>query len=409
MLCLLPATYVDGQANLLRTAEPSSQKSIVTGYVVEHFDLYALKSAFYSPVITANTATLLDHCRRSIAKGSTSGSHGLPLIGTGDWNDGLNLVGRDGKGESVWLAWFLVCVLNDFSDVLIESMVNDDTDVVAEAAAYRDMATTIAKAIEDTAWDGAWYRRAYFDNGDMLGSINNEECQLDSLPQSWSVISGAGDRVRAEGAMLAVLNRLVKEQERIVLLFTPPFQSSKAEPGYVKGYPPGVRENGGQYTHGSLWVPLALARPGDGDNCLALLEMMNPISHSSSPVESVRYRAEPYVVAGDVYELQGHEGRAGWSWYTGAAAWMYRIWLEEVLGFRLRGSLLSFQPCLPSTWKSVEIEYRYHSTQYSIQLCNACGVCTGVKDVTIDGLAANDGVIHLQDDGETHRVVVVME
>ncbi len=390
---------VTGDTGILDTQVPFIQGKLIAENGME---------AFYSPTITSDTATLLEHCRRSIEKGSTSGIHGLPLIGSGDWNDGLNLVGKDGKGESVWLAWFLVCVLNDFANTVLQHGASANPTALIEATKYREQAEGIAKAVDDTAWDGAWYRRGYFDNGDSLGSVQNEEAQIDSIAQSWSAISAAGDPVRAIGSMQAVMHRLVLEQEKMVLLFAPPFASSAVEPGYIKGYPPGVRENGGQYTHGSLWVPMALARLGDGNNCNAVLEMMNPISHTRTPADIKCYKAEPYVVAADVYALPGRVGRAGWSWYTGAAAWMYRIWLEEVLGFQVRGNQLSFHPCFKNTWVSVEMTYRYHGSQFNIQIRNPAAVSSGVKEVSLDGVTCTDGVIALLDDGATHTIVVLM-
>jgi cyclic beta-1,2-glucan synthetase len=356
--------------------------------------------AYYCPAVSHEHASLLEHCRRAVAKGLTTGSRGLPLIGTGDWNDGLNRVGIEGKGESVWLAWFLVSVMNDFAG-LLKLRAEEE-----EAGVWQERAKKLAETVEEQAWDGEWYRRAYFDDGTPLGSKQSEEAQIDSLAQSWSVISGAANTVRAAMAMRAVEEHLVRKEDKMVLLFTPPFDRSPQDPGYIKGYPPGVRENGGQYTHGSLWVPLAFARQGEGDRAVALLRMMNPVEHARVPEDVQRYKTEPYVVAADIYALEGRVGRGGWTWYTGSAAWMYRVWLEEVFGFHLRRDKLTLNPCIAAEWSGLTLRYRYRSTWYEIVIENPHNVCRGVEAVEIDGEAIAEQTIDLKDDGVPHTVRV---
>jgi len=384
---------VTGDAGILDESIPFLEGKVLG----EHED-----EAYYVPTISQEKASLLDHCRRAITKGLTSGPHGLPLIGTGDWNDGLNRVGIEGKGESIWLAWFLVAVLNDFADVLTLRSAEP------EAANCRERARKLADTVESQAWDGEWYRRAYFDDGTPLGSNQSDEAKIDSLAQSWSVISGAADEKHAEMAMKAVQEHLVRKDDKLVLLFTPPFDKTPHDPGYIKGYPPGVRENGGQYTHGSLWVPLALARLGQGDAAVEILRMMNPVEHARTPEDANHYKTEPYVVAADIYALEGHVGRGGWTWYTGSAGWMYRVWLEEIFGFHLRGDKLTISPCIASDWHGFTLRYRYRSAHYEIVVENPKHVCRGVELVELDGEIAADKVLHLKDDGASHAVRIVM-
>ena len=337
----------------------------------------------FTPAVSAETARLEEHCRRALDHGWRLGPHGLPLMGNGDWNDGMNLVGAAGKGESVWLAWFLCATLEAFSEI-----------VESNADEWRQKAAALRKRIEETAWDGDWYLRAFFDDGSPLGSHVNEEARIDSLPQSWSVIAGGGDPAHARRAMESAETELVREQEKLVLLFTPPFDHSQPNPGYIMGYPPGLRENGGQYTHGSLWMALAWARLHEGDRAARLLQIMNPIELSRGAEAAEHYRGEPYVVAADVYSAPGRTGQAGWTWYTGSAGWMYRIWIEEVLGFRLRGEMLTIDPVTPEDWSGFQLTYRYRSSIYEIEIRR--------------GGAGNPAPysIHLKDDGKTHRIEI---
>lgn len=356
------------------------------------------QEAYFIPGIAAEKGTLIEHCRRAIAKSAGVGPHRLPLMGGGDWNDGMNRVGILGQGESVWLGWFIIQVMNDFAELLEESGKPEAGE------GFRIQAKRIAENIEANAWDGQWYCRAYFDNGKPLGSKTSFEACIDSLSQSWAVISGAGDPARTDQALKSVEERLVLRNENLVLLLTPPFDKSNLDPGYIKGYPPGVRENGGQYTHGSLWVALAFARKGDGDKAVELLRMMSPVDHSRDLSALALYRVEPYVVAGDIYALPGQVGRGGWTWYTGSAGWMYRIWIEEIFGLKLRGNVLKVMPTLPKDWNCVKLNYRHGNTQYEITIENP--PLTGPKGVSleIDGVRAINDEIHLVDDGNIHQV-----
>jgi cellobiose phosphorylase len=356
--------------------------------------------AYFVPSPGLEAASLLEHCHRAIARASTTGPHGLPLIGTGDWNDGLNLVGAEGKGESVWLAWFLVDVLNGFAELLER---RDDT---ATASAYRTRARELSAMVEVQAWDGEWYRRAYFDDGTPLGSRDGEEARIDSLPQSWGAITGAAISGRADQALRAVEEYLIRERDGLVLLFTPPFEDGPKNPGYVKGYPPGVRENGGQYTHGAIWVAQAFARRGEGDRAARVLRILNPVEHARTPEDVARYKVEPYVIAADVYALAGQVGRGGWTWYTGSSGWLYRVWIEDVLGFKLRHDRITIDPAIPSAWDGFKLRYRHGNATYEIVVENPDHLCHGVAWVEVDGQRQPERVVHLADDGGYHHVLV---
>jgi cyclic beta-1,2-glucan synthetase len=354
------------------------------------------------PNVSETMGTLYEHCVRALDRACTRGEHGLPLMGSGDWNDGMSRVGIGGKGESVWLAWFLVATLRRFAR---HAELRNDGAVVDRC---RHRADEYAAAVERTGWDGAWYRRAYFDDGSPLGSALESECQIDSIAQSWSVLSEAGAPDRARTAMKSVRERLVHEDERMILLLTPPFDHTERDPGYIKGYLPGVRENGAQYTHAALWTVLAAAGLGDGDLAFHLYDLINPLTHARTRKDAERYTVEPYVIAADVYDAPGHVGRGGWTWYTGSASWSYRAAIEAILGFTKRGDRLSIAPCIPSTWERYAIAYRHGGTTYDIRVENPKGVSTGVASVTINGIASPDGSVVLVDDGAVHAVVVVM-
>ncbi len=341
----------------------------------------------FIPGVSPQTEPLWEHCRRALDHGWRLGEHGLPLIGNGDWNDGMNLVGVEGKGESVWLGWFLYATAEAFAEVLEGR--DAGSSLVAE---WRRKGAILKAQIAQAAWDGEWYLRAFFDNGAPLGSHVNEEMRIDSMAQSWSVISGAGDAAMSRTAMESAQENLVREHDKVVLLFTPPFDHSQPNPGYIMGYPPGLRENGGQYTHGSLWMALAWARLREGGRAAHLLQIMNPVELSRNREDVERYRGEPYVVAADVYAAPGRVGQSGWTWYTGSAGWMYRIWVEEVLGFKLRDDVLTIDPVLPDDWPSFELTYRFGSTVYEI------GVRRGEGEET--------GPIQLLDDGGEHRITI---
>lgn len=353
------------------------------------------------PGISERVESVYDHCVRALRRACTAGVHGLPLIGGGDWNDGMNRVGIDGKGESVWLAWFLCNTLREFAG---HSRVRGDHAVADELIALAD---AYNEAVETTSWDGSWYRRAYYDDGAPLGSSANVECRIDAIAQSWSVISGAGNPERAAQAMQSFDEHLVREDARLLMLLTPAFDRDAHDPGYIQGYLPGVRENGAQYTHAALWSVLATAMLGRGDRAFELYQMINPVTHALSPEAVSVYKVEPYVVAADVYTAEGHLGRGGWTWYTGSASWLYRVGLEAILGFRKCGDTLVIDPCIPSGWGKFSIEYRYEGTTYSITVRNPGGVQRGVVATTVDGVSA-DGPIQLVRDGGRREVVVTL-
>ncbi|MEX0863914.1 MAG: glucoamylase family protein [Acidimicrobiia bacterium] len=358
----------------------------------------------FTPERSPIDGTLFDHCRRAIDRAlSRLGSRGLPLIGTGDWNDGFNRVGRHGRGESVWLGWFLEANLTRFADIA------DGMNEAAMAARWREGALRLRQSLEAEAWDGDWYRRAFFDDGTPLGSSVSPECRIDSIAQSWSVIHGGARRGRAQRAMESVEEYLVHRGDGLVLLFTPPFDDWDVDPGYIKGYLPGVRENGGQYTHAAIWCVIAFATLGDGDRAGELFGLLNPINHASTRAGIHRYRVEPYVAAADVYSEAPHVGRGGWTWYTGSAGWMYRAGVEWILGFRLRGAQLLIDPCIPRAWRGFEIAFRYHSSLYEIQVSNPNGATRGVAGLTMDGTTLDPGSeLKLVDDGSTHQVRVTL-
>jgi len=357
---------------------------------------------FFTPEVALERATLFEHCRRAVTRSMTFGPHGLPLIGTGDWNDGMNLVGAGGKGESVWLAWFMVDVLQGMAELSVLLGRPDLSQIY-----HRDRNALIQR-VERAAWDGEWYLRATFDDGTPLGSSANEEARIDSLPQSWAWLSGAADPDRADRALESAWKHLVREDEGLVLLLTPPFDRSKPSPGYIKGYPPGVRENGGQYTHAALWFAMALARRGDGTRAAKMLRMLNPIERARDPETVWRYGLEPYVVAADVYRLPGHIGQGGWSWFTGSAAWMYRAWVEEVLGLKVRGDHMQLNPVIPGWWEGFRLRYRHGEAIYEIQVENPEGCERGVSWVEMDGQRMRNGVIPLDRGLVKHRILVHM-
>lgn len=353
------------------------------------------------PDLSTQSDTIFGHCVRAVDHAFRFGEHGLPLMGCGDWNDGMNKVGAGGKGESVWVGWFLLNILERFTPI-VEARGDHD-----RAAFYRAAAVKLRQAIEDHAWDGAWYRRAYYDDGTPLGSAQSEECQIDSLTQSWAVIAG-GNPERARQSMRSVNERLVQRADRLILLFVPPFDQTARDPGYIKGYLPGIRENGGQYTHAALWVVQAFALMGDGDTAMELFDLLNPIRHGDSAQTEDKYKVEPYVVAADVYGRPPHTGRGGWTWYTGSAGWMYRVALENILGFDLRGDHLRFNPCIPSEWDGFELTYQRGRTRYVVRVENPNHVQHGVREVWLDGRAMADDKVPLVDDGREHQVRVRM-
>ncbi|MBN1166814.1 MAG: cyclic beta 1-2 glucan synthetase [Methanospirillaceae archaeon] len=343
--------------------------------------------------------SLYEHCKQAILLGLDFGDHGLPRMGSGDWNDGMNLVGAEGKGESVWLGFFLFDLLMKFVKV---AEIHHDP-LFAETC--RTNAGQIRENLERDGWDGEWYRRAYFDSGHPLGSAGNPECMIDSVAQSWAVLSGAARDERARKAMRAVVEHLVLFDDRLITLLTPPFDQGPLHPGYIKGYVPGVRENGGHYSHAAIWVVMAFAALKDNGQAWDLLPFINPVHHSKTPEDLRRYRVEPYVIPSDIYAAPPHTGRGGWTWYSGSAGWMYTLIIESLLGVQISGDILRFGPCIPMTWRSYQIEYRYRSTRYQIDVLNA-GTGSRVRSVVVDGITQADMTVHLKDDGNDHLVQV---
>lgn len=344
--------------------------------------------AYLVPHVSPDTASLYDHCAIALDRALSFGEHGLPFMGAGDWNDGMNEVGKDGKGESVWLGWFLSDCLTKFASVCQKR--GDDK----RAAIYMEKAQALVHSIEQNAWDGEWYRRAFFDNGTPLGSAENDECKIDSLCQSWSVITGSGEARRRATAMDAVRRELVRPEDKLICLLAPPFDHGTLEPGYIKGYLPGVRENGGQYTHAAAWVIMATALQGRGKEAFELFSMINPINHTLNPGDVQRYQGEPYVLCGDVYSRPPLTGRAGWSWYTGSAGWMYRVGIEYILGLKVTSEYFTIDPCVPPSWKEFSITYRAKNVLYEIEVKNPDGVEKGVVSVEVGGQAVADKKIY---------------
>lgn len=353
------------------------------------------------PRVSSEVATVYEHCVRALRKATTHGPHGLPLIGSGDWNDGMSRVGVGGTGESVWLGWFLVTVARRFADQA------DARQDQAVATALRADAAAYVEAIETHGWDGEWYRRAYFDDGTPLGSASNEECRIDAIAQSWSVLSGAARPERQARAMQSLEEQLVRDDARLIMLLTPPFDRGATDPGYIKGYLPGVRENGAQYTHAALWAVLAVAEQGRGARAFELFQMLNPLMHARTPEEVATNKVEPYVVAADVYTVAGQLGRGGWTWYTGAASWMYRVGLEGILGFRKEGDAFRIAPTAPPSWPVYSLDYRFGTSRYHVEVRNPDGVSTSQMHVTVDGVHVADGLVPLIDDGRERQVLVL--
>jgi cyclic beta-1,2-glucan synthetase len=359
---------------------------------------------FFAPVVSDRTATLYEHCALALDASLALGGHGLPLMGTGDWNDGMNRVGESGAGESIWLGWFLHTALTAFIPL---ARARRQT---RRAAKWTTHAVALQASLEREGWDGDWYRRAFFDDGEPLGSAANEECRIDSIAQSWAVLSGAAAPERARQAMSAVERELIRRDDGLALLFTPPFDKTVPDPGYIKGYPLGVRENGGQYTHAAVWSVMAFAALGEGDKAVDLFSLLNPINHARARADVLRYKVEPYVVAADVYATAPHIGRGGWTWYTGSAGWMQRAGVESILGLHIRGAFLHLDPCIPKAWRTFEIVVRRRSARYEIVVDNPAGVSRGVRFAEIDGVEIKERPLRLRvvDDGAIHRLRVTL-
>jgi cyclic beta-1,2-glucan synthetase len=356
------------------------------------------EDAHFQPKVSANQSSLFEHCARALDASLLLGVHGLPLIGGGDWNDGMNRVGHHGRGESIWLAWFLILNLRQFANIAVAR------GDIAYADRWRLHADTLTEACELHGWDGAWYRRAFFDDGSPLGSAANAECRIDSLAQSWAVLSGAANPQRAARAMESVEHHLVRGGDSLVLLFAPPFAHSRPDPGYVQAYLPGVRENGGQYTHAAVWVLMAQAALGNQAQVAALLDMLNPIRRTESRSGMQAYRVEPYVVAADIYSMPPHARRGGWTWYTGASGWFYQAILESVLGVRVRGNTISIKPCLPGHWPGFEVDLKVNGADYVIEVVRVSASQT--VGIELDGVHVVSEIIPLHADGSRHRLLV---
>jgi len=356
------------------------------------------ESSYEQPAPSAIQETLYQHGVRALKHGLTFGEHGLPLMGAGDWNDGMNMVGLEGRGESVWLGFFLFHILQRYGAL---AQRRNDAELAAQC---RQQAATLRDNLRDHAWDGEWYRRGYFDSGEPLGSHESTECRIDAIAQSWSVLSGGGDEPRSLQAMQSLDKHLVDDQAGLIKLLTPPFDGNGPNPGYIRGYLPGVRENGGQYTHGAVWAVMAFAEMGNIERAWELMALINPINHSLDSTAAERYKVEPYVVTADIYAVAPHVGRGGWSWYTGSAGWMYRLIVESLLGLKRHGDRLTINTRLPADWPQVTLNYREGGSEYQLTIRQG----QGAAQVTVDGEIQPEAVITLVDDGKTHQVEVTL-
>ncbi|RPJ08284.1 MAG: cyclic beta 1-2 glucan synthetase, partial [Spirochaetaceae bacterium] len=357
------------------------------------------ESYYDLPVVSEENGSLYEHCKRAVLRSLRFGEHGLPLMGGGDWNDGMNLVGIKGRGESIWLAFFLFLVLKRFA--LLAKLCED----LPFAELCEQEALRLKENIDSRAWDGEWYRRAFFDDGTPLGSKSNAECRIDSVAQSWSVLSGAGTPDKIRQAMQSMEEKLIRPDTGLILLLDPPFDKSSLQPGYIKGYVPGIRENGGQYTHAAVWAVMAYAAMGDREKVARLLSMINPVNHGSNPEKIKTYRVEPYVMAADIYSADPHKGRGGWTWYTGSAAWMYRLIIESVFGLKLEVQKLAFDPCLPPDWEHATLHYRFRETVFHIHYHQQ--IPGKVIRVILDGVEQPGMSLELTDDRVDHEVDLI--
>lgn len=360
--------------------------------------------AFFQPLVAQETASLFEHCAKGLDQCiELTGELGLPLMGTGDWNDGMNRVGEEGKGESVWLGWLLVATLKIFIPLAKER----DPQ---RASQWQHHLTGLISALEREAWDGEWYRRATFDNGSWLGAKECEECRIDSIAQSWAVLSGAADPQRAVQAMASLEHHLIRPNDGMALLFTPPFDKTPDDPGYIKGYPPGLRENGGQYSHAAMWVIFAFAELGEGDKARDLFALLNPINHGNTPAGIERYKVEPYVVAADVYSVAPHVGRGGWTWYTGSAGWMHRAGIEGILGIRREGKELVINPCIPASWQGFEATVNLANTRYAIRVESPAQRCQEISSATLNGspISSQPDGLRLALDGGEYELIIIL-
>jgi len=345
--------------------------------------------------------SIYKHCIKAIERALNFGENGLPKIGSGDWNDGFSTVGNKGKGESIWLGFFLYLILEKFIPICI----NKGDKNLAER--YEEIKNQLKKALNTNGWDGRWYKRAYMDDGSILGSMENDECRIDSIAQSWSIISNAGDNDKKYISMESLENHLIDRENGIIKLLDPPFEKGKLEPGYIKAYLPGVRENGGQYTHASCWVIMAEAILGFGDKALELYRMINPIEHSRTKEASNKYKVEPYVIPADIYGASNLIGRGGWTWYTGSSSWYYKIGIEYIIGLKVKKGYLSIEPCIPKEWKEYQIKYRWKESIYNIKIKNQEGKNKGVKKVVLNGNEV-ENKIKLDGSNQIYNIEVIL-
>ena len=358
----------------------------------------------YNKYISSNIEeSIYEHCKKAIKRACNFGENGLPKIGIGDWNDGFSNIGTEGKGESVWLGFFLYIILKEFSKLIKQCKQEE----IETSNWYENIAEKLKENLNERAWDGKWYKRAFADNGDVYGSMENEECKIDSIAQSWSVISGAGDFEKTESAMKSLENHLVDKENGLIKLLDPPFDKSKLEPGYIKAYIPGVRENGGQYTHAAVWSIIAEAILGDGNKAVEWYKMINPIEHSRTKKEANRYKVEPYVMPADIYGNQNLLGQGGWTWYTGSSGWYYTAGIEYILGLKIYHNILTISPCIPKEWDGYSIQFKYKESIYNINVKNISKVCTGVKMVELNGIEIENKIL-LDGSGKIFNVEVKM-
>ena len=394
-LCYVVSEYIEytGDKEFLNIEVPYLQGEPLEEGIDEKYDLY-LESDI--------SGTIYEHCIKAIEKSLNFGENGLPKIGSGDWNDGLNTVGNKKKGESVWLGFFLYEILKRFIPIC------EEMDDHKRADKYDKIREKLKKALNSAGWDGRWFKRAFTDEGEPIGSIENEECRIDSISQSWGVISGAADNDKKYISMESLENHLIDKENGIIKLLDPPFNKTKMEPGYIKAYLPGVRENGGQYTHAAMWAIIAFTKLGFGDKALEYYRMINPIEHSRTKETALKYKVEPYVIPADIYGAEGMTGRGGWTWYTGSSSWFYKAGIENILGLNIKNNVLKLEPCIPRDWKEYIIKYRYKNSIYNIKVKNENGKNTGVEKLYLNGQEVKEKQITLNGEGGIYEVEVYM-
>lgn len=394
-LCYVTSEYIEytGDKSLLDIEIPYLQGELLKDGVDERYDLYLESN---------EKGSLYEHCIKAIEKSLNFGENGLPKIGSGDWNDGMNTVGNKKRGESVWLGFFLYEVLNRFIPICEEASDNE------RAKKYIEIRDNLKKALNTNGWDGRWFKRAFTDDGEPIGSIENEECRIDSISQSWGVISGAADNDKKYISMESLENHLIDKENGIIKLLDPPFNKTKIEPGYIKAYLPGVRENGGQYTHAAMWAIIAFTKLGFGDKGLEYYRMINPIEHSRTKETALKYKVEPFVIPADIYGAGNLAGRGGWTWYTGSSSWFYKAGLENILGLDIKNKVLRINPCIPKDWKEYSIRYRYKNSIYNIKVKNYNGKNTGVENFYLNGRKVPEKEIILNGDGGIYEVEIEM-